>query len=177
MDDMDGILSWIRAVEIIIRGGFLLFLSVAGYQDLKEQKVRVRLFMIFGSLGTAFRGIQMVLELKVIALQFGQQDLLAFAGKRLEEIGLAVMIGGILLVISAITKEAIGRGDGWFFVVSGIYLGFAKNVLLLCGGLLFCFLACAVLFMKGILDGRDARRQRLPFIPFLIPAGLGVMFL
>lgn len=39
------------------------------------------------------------------------------------------------------------------------------------------FLACAILFMRGVGSGRNVRHMRLPFLPFLVPAGMGVMFL
>lgn len=57
------------------------------------------------------------------------------------------------------------------FVVSGIYLDFARNLLLLCGGLILCFLACAVLFMRGMGNGRDVRHMRLPFCRSLCRPG------
>lgn len=49
--------------------------------------------------------------------------------------GAALIPGILLLVLSKITKGAVGQGDGFFFLVSGMYLGFWDNVALL-------FLAC-----------------------------------
>ena len=78
---------------------------------------------------------------------------------------------------SGITKEAVGKGDGWFFLISGIYLGAVKNLVLLAGGLGICFLLSMVLVFKGIIQGTDRGRLRIPLLPFLLPAGIGVMFL
>ena len=86
-------------------------------------------------------------------------------------------VGGGLLLLSRITNEAVGKGDGWFFLVSGIYLGAVKNLVLLAGGLGVCFLLSVVLMFKGILQGTDRGRLRIPLLPFLIPAGIGVMFI
>lgn len=86
-------------------------------------------------------------------------------------------VGAGLLFLSRITNEAVGKGDGWFFLISGIYLGALKNLVLLAGGLGICFLLSMVLVFKGIIQGTDRGRLRIPLLPFLIPAGIGVMFL
>lgn len=90
---------------------------------------------------------------------------------------MAMAVGAGLLFLSRITKEAVGKGDGWFFLISGIYLGAVKNLVLLAGGLGICFLLSMVLVFKGIIQGTDRGRLRIPLLPFLLPAGIGVMFL
>ena len=90
---------------------------------------------------------------------------------------MAMAVGAGLLFLSRITNEAVGKGDGWFFLISGIYLGALKNLVLLAGGLGICFLLSMVLVFKGIIQGTDRGRLRIPLLPFLIPAGIGVMFL
>ena len=90
---------------------------------------------------------------------------------------MAMAVGVGLLFLSRITKEAVGKGDGWFFLISGIYLGAVKNLVLLAGGLGICFLLSMVLVFKGIIQGTDRGRLRIPLLPFLLPAGIGVMFL
>ena len=57
---------------------------------------------------------------------------------------------------------------------AGIFLGFWKNMLLLSGGLFLCFPAAVYLMIKG----RKARNtESIPFLPFVFPVGLGVLFL
>lgn len=174
---MGNISVWMNVNEVLLKGGFLIFLAAAGYQDLKDRRIHICLFLAFGTAGAALKGIHMVLELRSYIAGYGMEEAWIQAGKHFKDTGMAVMVGGALLALSAATGEAVGRGDGWFFVVSGIYLDFARNLLLLCGGLILCFLACAVLFMRGMGNGRDVRHMRLPFLPFLVPAGMGVMFL
>lgn len=55
--------------------------------------------------------------------------------------------------------------------------GAVKNLVLLAGGLGICFLLSMVLVFKGIIQGTDRGRLRIPLLPFLLPAGIGVMFL
>ena len=73
----------------------------------------------------------------------------------------ASLLPGILLLgISALTKEGVGRGDGWFFLVAGIYMGLGKTLLLLWGSLLLCFPVSLFLLYAG-----RGRKKRLPFCP------------
>ena len=174
---MDNISGWMNVNEVVLRGGFLIFLAAARYQDFKDRRIHVCLFLAFGTAGAALRGIQIMLELRSYMPGDGMEAAWIQAGKCMRDTGMAMVIGGALLALSAATGEAVGRGDGWFFVVSGIYLDFARNLLLLCGGLILCFLACAILFMRGVGSGRNVRHMRLPFLPFLVPAGMGVMSL
>lgn len=166
-----------RAVEVMLRGGFVMVLAAAGFQDIKEHRIHISIFIIFGTVGTVLRGTQLIIELKALAPFFGGADLWLFAGKRLLDIASAVAVGGALLAVSAATGEAVGMADGYFFVVSGLYLGLIRNILLLCGGLFFCFVVCSILLVIGICRGRNVRKIRIPFLPFLIPAGIGVMLL
>lgn len=174
---MDGLHGGMRAVEILLKGGFLVVLAVSAFQDYKEHKIRISLLLAFGTAGLVLRAAQLVLELFVLSGEWGMGDLCGFTVKRLLGLGAAMAVGGALLLLSAVTGEGIGKGDGWFFVMSGLYLGMKKNLLLLSGGLLFCFLVCCLLVMIGILKKRDVRRLRIPFLPFLLPAGIGVLFL
>ncbi|MEE0673010.1 MAG: hypothetical protein UCN44_06945, partial [Enterocloster sp.] len=80
----------------------------------------------------------------------------------------------LLLGISVVTEEAMGKGDGWFFLVSGLFLGFWKNVFLLTGGLFLCF-PVAVWLMIGRWGKNTG--IKLPLLPFMFPVGLGVLFL
>lgn len=167
---METLQNWIKA-------GFLMFLAIASYEDIKEQKIQVRLFLVFGVLGAVMQLGRLGMEFYAASGLYETVSLWKFAGKRLTEAGLAVTIGAALLAVSVVTRGAIGKGDGWFFVVSGIYLGLDGNLLLLCGGFLCCFLGCTIVFMLGVLRSHDVRGLRLPLLPFLIPAGLGVIAL
>lgn len=174
---MEGLPDGMLAVEVMLRGGFVLVLAAAGFQDLKERRVHISIFIISGAVGTVLRGIQLTIELKALAPFFGYADLWLFAGNRLLDMASAIAVGGVLLAVSAVTGEAVGMADGYFFAVSGLYLGLVRNILLLCGGLFLCFLVCSVLLVIGICRGRNVRKVRIPFLPFLIPTGIGVMFL
>ncbi|MCI8512469.1 MAG: pilus assembly protein CpaA [Lachnospiraceae bacterium] len=86
---------------------------------------------------------------------------------------LAAMLPGlVLLIFGRLTCGGIGRGDGWFFVVAGFYLNLWENVWLLASGLILCGIYSLILAVLLTARGRNIRKLRLPFIPFLLPAGL-----
>lgn len=174
---MDKVFDMMKVIEAMLRGGFVLVLAISGYQDWKAHKIHINVFIIFGAAGTALRGMQLMMELRILWKAAEPAGLWIYTAGRLGDIAAAVALGAGLLVLSAITNRAIGRGDGWFFVVSGLYLGLARNMLLLCGGIFFCFMACCFLWIKEAGHGQKVRGMRLPFLPFLIPAGLAVMLL
>ena len=164
-------------IEAGFRIGFLLFLISAAWQDMRKKSIRASTFYIWGMMGLMFRAVQILYRL--------QQMVCEEAGKSGEEImGVMVILslelfldllpGLLLLGLSAATEEAMGRGDGWFFLVSGVVLGFWKNIVLFAGGLFLCFPVAVCLLTGG--RGKSAG-TRLPLLPFMFPVGLGVLLL
>lgn len=83
-----------------------------------------------------------------------------------------VLLGGIFLLISRLTKEAIGKGDAAMIGICGGAVGFAVTATILCAGLML-----SSVFSLGLLCFRKAgRKTRIPFFPFLA-AGEGVFAL
>ena len=76
---------------------------------------------------------------------------------------LGMLIGGGILCFAWLSRESVGFGDGWLFVVTGIFLGFLQNFILLFGSVLLAgmfAIACLVLKKKG----RDDRIALAPFV-------------
>lgn len=174
---MDKVFDMMMVIEAMLRSGFVLVLAISSYQDWRVHKIHIHVFILFGMAGTALRGMQLIMELKILCKSANPAGLWIYTAGRLGDIAAAMALGAGLLALSAITNRAIGRGDGWFFVVSGLYLGLTRNMLLLCGGLFFYFMVCCMLWIKEAGRGQRVRGMRLPFLPFLIPAGLAVMLL
>lgn len=176
-DTMRCLLMLHRSVFIMQRSGFIIFLFIGAFQDIKRHRINVGLFIISGSAGMALRFLQMIAEMGLVNENIAHSLNLNVMWWHMGDTVMAMAVGCMLLLLSVFTGEAIGKGDGWFFVVSGIYLGMIKNLVLLAGGLGLCFLVCMVLMVRGIITGKDLSGVRLPFLPFLIPAGIGVMFI
>ena len=82
------------------------------------------------------------------------------------------LIGVALLLVSRVTEGALGGGDRLFFFIAGIYLGFWKNLFLLCTSLSLCSITGIAYMVLGRVQGKDYRKRKLPFLLFTLPAGL-----
>lgn len=94
-----------------------------------------------------------------------------FNGRQLADALLSCGIGAGLLGLSYLTDGGIGEGDGWFFLISGLFLSWKENLLLLCSGWFLCVLYGFVLIGQAIGGKRINRRKQVPFLPLLIPMG------
>lgn len=125
-------------------------LGVSTWMDIRKRQVSVILLVVSGVLGLL--GI-------VIwnTVSYG-----SMAG------GMAV---GILVAgLSKLTKGEVGLGDGWLLCVTGIYLGIYRNMELLLTALFLAAVWGALLMVFHKAD----RKTRLPFVPFLMVAYIGI---
>ncbi len=81
-----------------------------------------------------------------------------------------ILSGMILIVIAKVTKEAIGIGDGFVFVMLGAGLGVISSLLILFYALLLASIVSGVL----LVIKRVSKKSRMPFIPFVFLSYLGV---
>ncbi len=79
------------------------------------------------------------------------------------ELGAALLPGAVTLALAQITREQIGRGDGWELILMGNWIGLKDCLLALGVALLGVFLVSAALLMRG----KAGRRTRVAFVPFL----------
>ena len=82
---------------------------------------------------------------------------------------ISLMPGMLFWLLSYISGEKVGYGDGWLLVMIGLFMGLWKCFLILIAGLLFASLTALVLLAVK----RIVREDSLPFAPFLL-LGLGV---
>lgn len=143
-------------VESINKIIFGVFLLAAAWEDGREKAVSVWLFQAAGIAG---------LILALLQGDVGRERLLS------------CMIGVGLLLLSRLTGEAMGMGDGWFFVVSGLYLSALLNLKLLIFGIFLNGIVCGVIYLWGCLRGRDYKKKTVPFLPFLVPVWIGLVML
>lgn len=84
----------------------------------------------------------------------------------IQEACVGMLVGVGILLYAKVSKESIGFGDGWLFAVTGIYLGFIKNFVLLLVSLFFSgiFSICCLIFKKV------QKTDRVAFAPFVLAA-------
>lgn len=130
--------------EIVSRLLVLFFLFVMAWKDYKTQLIEMRKLLIMGVIG------------------------IVLCGNR-EEVCQAIggaFIGGIILLVAWCSKECVGFGDGYLFVVTGIFLGFTQNF-----ALLFASLLLAGSFAIGCLVLKKKRGgDRMALGPFVLTA-------
>lgn len=142
-------------------GIFLLFLLVAAGRDLKKKSVEIWIYIIFGIWALLDMGYRWV----VMGQQIDYGNLFS-----------SLCLGFGLLGCGILWRDAVGLGDGCFFLVSGLLLGFWENLALLCYGMLLCSLYClGYLIWNQVYYRRNVRKDTVPFLPFLVPVGIWIV--
>lgn len=134
---------------------WIVFLYMAAGLDLWKREIPVWLYGVFGLVG--------------IVNVVRNPLLLPMAG--------SIAIGLVLLLISFGSGGAVGDGDGWFFLVSGLYLAWQENLSLLCSGLLLSSLYAIGWIIWGKWNGVSVKHIKIPFLPFLLPMGIWMVYL
>ena len=75
---------------------------------------------------------------------------------------LGILTGGVFLLLSKLTRGAIGYGDGAMIAFLGAWLGLGTSVSALLLGLFIAALAGGICLLL-----KKGRRYQLPFAPFL----------
>ena len=130
----------------MINGVVLTMLSIESIADIRSRSVSVLRQAIFWVFAVIFN------------IEFYYQTLSSVLG------GMA--LGIFLLLVAYVTREGIGYGDGLVFIVTGTYVGLAKNAKLLFASLVVAAVAGIGVYL---FKKRDFKAQ-LPFLPCVLIA-------
>lgn len=72
-------------------------------------------------------------------------------------------VGALFLLVSVLSKEAVGKGDAILIGISGAALGFSAISVILC----ISFFLLSVISLGLLVIKRLGRKDRIPFFPFL----------
>lgn len=135
-------------IEILL----FLFLGICALRDGIKKEI---------PLGIVWIGIAVALILHA-ANAMGEETWLS--------IGAAVLPAAMFWMLSFISGEKVGYGDGWVLLMIGLFVGTIKCFLILMAGLILesVILLILLAFHKIRKDGE------VPFVPFLL-LGLGVV--
>ena len=133
-----------------IREGVLLaFLGLNTVSDIKCKKIIVWSAWLFGVFGFIYGLVTSELTL----LQ-----------------GLMALLPGIMfLLISKITKESMGYGDGIIVLVMGIYLSIQNLI----GSLVLALIFAALWSIILVVFFKKKKQEEFPFVPFVLLGFLG----
>lgn len=82
----------------------------------------------------------------------------------------ALLPGAGFFLLSFLTKEKVGYGDGWTLLMIGLFVGAYRCFLILLAGLVME----SVVAMALLAIGKIKRDREIPFLPFLL-LGMGVV--
>ena len=120
-----------------------LFLLICGIQDMREKQIYV------------YPVIFMLAAVMVYQIASRGLSVSNWLG------GLAV--GGVLCLISVVSKGQIGLGDAMLFCLTGLTVGFGGNIQIL----FYSFLFAAVVSGYLMFVRRKNKKYTLPFVPYL----------
>lgn len=132
----------LKLVTVLCAG---IFISMEGIRDLYKRKISMHSTILFGIVGI------------LLQIPNYRDHWLSIAG--------GILVGVAIFVLSKVTKGKVGDGDAWILMVTGIFLGFRSNIMLL---LLSLWMAAAVSILLLILK-KAKRKTELPFVCFMIP--------
>ena len=121
-------------------------LGICTIEDIREKQLHMIILSFFGIFGICIHMFRSHLSMA-------------------ELLG-GIAVGALLLVVSFLTGGRIGEGDGFLVMVTGIYLGFWQNLIVLWGAALLAGIFGIVFYL---LVKRD-RNMEIPFTPFYLLA-------
>ncbi|MCM1087963.1 MAG: prepilin peptidase [Muribaculaceae bacterium] len=129
-----------------------VFMGICAFFDIKKKEIPVYL---------AAAGIIAALGVNLFLLYRGDLSAAETAG--------SLLPGGFFLIVSFLTKEKVGYGDGLLLLTAGLFLGFYRCCFCLCISLLGS--SVFAILLLGL--GKAGKNSKIPFAPFLA-IGLGV---
>lgn len=134
--------------EIVSGCGMLVFLAICTFFDIRSRQIN----------GIFCAAVAAVALVSVIL--FKKDDIAVYAA--------GVIPGAVLLVVSVITRGAVGEGDAAMTAVLGLACGITRAVIMLLGAFMICGAVSGVM----LISGKFGRNYALPFAPFLLASAV-----
>lgn len=135
--------------------------------------VEILLFLLMG-ICAVYDGMERKIPLVVVWIGIAAAAALHIQGMAGERswlsISLSVLPGMVFWMLSFITGEKVGYGDGWMLVMIGLFVGLWRCCVILLVGLMSESLIVLIL----LAFRRISRDRQIPFAPFLL-FGMGVV--
>lgn len=136
---------------VMIQSYVLLgILGLHSIEDIRDKKITISVSLLAGIVGV------------LLHLLFQKESIYSML--------LGMAAGAGILLLSLCSQGRLGAGDGIVFMMTGLYLGAAGNLILM-------FLSFALAGIWGISMlclGRIGKNDRIPLIPFLFVSYVGM---
>jgi len=141
-------------LEITIKYIILIcLLGVCSYTDIEKKEISLSFISVF-------LGIEIIY-------------LLIFEREAIWQQGCGIIVGLAVLIYSKISEGAIGEGDGYLLVATGLMLGWRDNIVLLIGALILAGSFSLFLFLFKKVN----KKKEIPFAPFLLLTYIGTVII
>ena len=152
-------------------GVFVVFLLAAAWQDLGTKQVSAEVFWMSGAAALVCQSLS-VLYLAFAKDKGAVEAVLPFFLNAWGPYLAGVLPGAALLILSWMGC-GIGAGDGAFFLVSGLFLGFWHNLFFLSGTVLCCGVFGLGYYVWSRMKGNYAAgKTEFPLLPFAVLPGV-----
>lgn len=161
-------------LAVLENGIFGMFLLAAAWQDFRAKAVERRVYLGFGTAAVVWNLAVMGSMLAGPGAGYGWGGVVRLLWGR----AVSMLPGAGLLVLNRVSRGSIGKGDSWFFLVSGLLLDALRNLALLCCGVLLCGLYCLsyLVYRRFREQGNfDSGRRTVAFLPFVALAEAGML--
>ena len=146
----------------------ILLLVICSYTDIRERGISIRVLAVFIVSSAA-----LMISTYMLGDRYGVIKRSLIYEPDPINILLSLLPGIILLIISFISREAIGRGD--VYVVS--LLGFMTGIDRILAILLISMLSCGIFGLAYMVMKGKSRKDTLPYVPFLLGAYILTMLI
>lgn len=137
------------------------FLTLCVLQDIRRMEIERRLFLVMG----------------ITVCLYELRLLLTGTLPPYRELLLSVIPGLVLLLVSKLSREALGLGDSLFFLLLGPCCGAVRLLSILAASFLLAAV-CALFFITAASMREGVQRgRRIPFLPFTIAPVLYHIFM
>ena len=130
---------------------FILFYIIFLYFDIKKKSISRNLLIAYFVIGVILN----IINYKMINVDY------------LIDFIYSLSFGFVILVVSVLSGESIGKGDGIYFLINSLYISFKYNLFLFVAGIFTAFLIS--IFLMIINNNKNIYKKSMPFFPFLIP--------
>ena len=146
--------------EIIFKTSLLFALFYFAWVDYKTKLIPSRPLLFMGMVGMCYRMLMAYLLAEI------DNTGAHWIFEMLHQLAVGILPGGVLLLVALLTKESIGIGDAWLFMVTGVTLGGIQNFALVLGS----FFLVEIFAIASLLIKKKGKDNRVAMGPLVLTA-------